>query len=58
MTATTAGWLLLLLAMACLATGAPQAALVVALAAGLVAVVGSPTPEQADARRRNQAHRR
>jgi hypothetical protein len=56
-TATQAGWLLLAFAVALIVVGAPQAALLVAIAAGLVAVAGAPSREQADARRRNHARR-
>lgn len=57
MSAQAAGYLLLVLAVALIVYGAPQAALVVAIAAGGVAVFGAPTPAQRDATRRNQARR-
>jgi hypothetical protein len=57
-----AGWVLVALAIAFLLIGCPLAALFIALGAGLCAVLGAETEEQADARRRNpsryQAHRK
>jgi hypothetical protein len=62
MSSQVAGWTLVLLAVAFILAGCPQAALLLALGAGLCAVLGAETREQADARRRNpsryQAHRK
>lgn len=54
MSATAAGWTLLAAAIALCLAGAPQAALLLALAAGGCAVM-APTPDQRAARFRNQA---
>jgi len=53
---TMVAWSLLALAVALGVAGHPQAALFTAIAS-LGLALGSPTDEQADARRRNHAHR-
>lgn len=55
MSAHFAGWLLVALAVLFLVAGCPLAGLFLALGAGLCAVLGAETREQADARRRNRA---
>ncbi len=54
MSANFAGWTLVLMAIASLLAGCPQAALLLSLGAGVCAVLGAETREQADARRRNR----
>lgn len=50
----TAGWALLAMAAASVLLGAPQAGLLLALAAGALALL-APSTEARDSRRRNQA---
>jgi hypothetical protein len=57
-TANQAGWLLLAFAVALIVVGAPQAALLVALAAVVCAIGGAPTAAQRDSRKRNPRHAR
>lgn len=51
MSLTASGWLLVAFAAALVVAGAPQAAVLVAIAAGALALL-APTEAQADARRR------